>query len=78
MTTANAAYTELTKREVLILIYFENEVKQLVQNVTKRMLSSIVKNEIKMSKRREKSESLRYVEFMRTNANTVISPKVTY
>lgn len=78
MTTANAAYTELTKREVLMLIYFENEVKQLVQNVTKSMLSSIVKNEIKMSKRREKSESLRYVEFMRTNANTVISPKVTY
>ena len=78
MTTANAAYTELTKREVLILIYFEKEVKQLVQNVTKSMLSSIVKNEIKMSKRREKSESLRYVEFMRTNANTVISPKVTY
>lgn len=78
MTTANAAYTELTKREVLILIYFENAVKQLAQKVTKSMLSSIVKNEIKMSKRREKSESLRYVEFMRTNASTVISPKVMY
>lgn len=78
MITANAAYTELTNREVLMLIYFENEVKQLAQKVTKSMLSSMVKNEIKMSKRREKTESLRYVEFMRTNANTVISPKVTY
>lgn len=37
--TAKAAYTELTKSEVLICIYLLKEVKQLDQKVMKSMLN---------------------------------------
>lgn len=57
MTTANAAYTEFTTSEVDMLIVLEKLVKQLVQNVMKSMLSSILKNEINKSKRSENSDS---------------------
>ncbi len=57
--THNAAYIEFTSRLVLMLTYFENEVKQLAQNVTNNRFSSIVKNEMNRSSNNENKHSLR-------------------
>ncbi len=57
--TPNAANTLFTSKLVLIVTYFENEVKQLLQNVMNKRFTSIVKNEINKSNNNENNESFR-------------------
>ncbi len=57
--TPNAANTQFTKKLVLMVTYFENELKQLLQNVQNKMFTSIVKNEINKSNSNENNESFR-------------------
>lgn len=57
MITANAAYTEFTNKEVVMLVVAENDVKQLDQNVMNKRLSSILKKAINISIRSENSDN---------------------